>query len=129
MKRSSRWTRLPWILGLALLTASLVGAGHVLHSRPTDPPARTDKSYADRNSNGHTPGVVCHGTVDVDGGYMNHPLTPLQAGKVAEVLAYEGQVVRKDDILLRIEDEQVAEKVAEAEVGVRIAEAQLRRAR
>src|SRR5436305_14710995 len=106
MKRSTRWARLPWVLGLALLTASLLGAGHVLHPRPTDPPARGDRTAGDRNGGyGERLGVVCHGTVDIESGYMSHPLMPVQAGEVTEVLVYEGQTVKKGDILLRVNDE------------------------
>src|SRR5207248_1482133 len=119
MNSPTRWSRLPWLLGLALLTASLVGAGHVLHSRPTDSSgggARNDKTQPERQPYPTSQGVYCHGTVDVESVYTNHALYPVQMGKVVELLIYEGQTVRAGDVLLRIDDEQISDKVAQAEV-------------
>src|SRR5438128_2356838 len=120
MKSSTRWSRLPWLLGLALLTGSLVGAGHVLHSRPTDTSGggtRGDKVPTERQpySNGH--GVYCHGTVDVESVYTNHALSPVQPGRVAEILTAESLSVRAGDILLRVDEAPFLEKVAEAMSG------------
>src|SRR5438067_8802185 len=88
------WFRLSWLLGIALLTASLVGASHVLHSRPSaDPTPRDGKVPAERSFSG-PPGVVCLGTVDLEavpGGYV--ALAPTQPGEVTDVLVYEGQPV------------------------------------
>jgi multidrug resistance efflux pump len=123
-----RWFRLSWVLGVALLTVSLVGASHVLHSRPTDSAPRDVKAPAERSFGG-PPGVVCHGTVDIEGctnGYL--PLAPAQPGEVVEVLAYEGQNVKKGDILLRVDDEAAQQAVALAEIGVRVAERKLAKA-
>jgi multidrug resistance efflux pump len=132
MKSSTRWSRLPWLLGLALLTGSLVGAGHVLHSRPNDSSgggSRHEKAQPERQPNPVVQGVYCHGTVDVESGYTNHALYPVQMGKVVEILAVEGLEVHAGDILMRVDDEQIGDKVAQAEVGVQIAEAQVREAR
>jgi multidrug resistance efflux pump len=125
MNRSSRWSRLPWVLGLALLTASLVGAGHVLQSRPGEAPDAPTAAPAERTTG--TPGVVTHGTVDVEGGIVH--LAPVQAGEVTEVLVYEGQTVRKGDILLRVNEEPFQQLVAKAEIGVAIAETLVAQAR
>src|SRR5689334_5131299 len=93
------WTRLSWLAGVALLTASLVGATHVLHSRPpADVPAGDAKVPAERSFSG-PPGVVCLGTVDLDAapsGYV--PLVPVQAGEVTDVLVTENQPVKKGDV-------------------------------
>jgi membrane fusion protein, multidrug efflux system len=130
MKSSTRWSRLPWLLGLALLTGSLLGAGHVLHSRPNDTSTgRGDKTPTERQPYSTSQGVYCHGTVDVESVYTNHQLYPVQMGKVVEILAAETLSVRAGDILLRVDDEQIVQKVADAEIGVRAAEAQLREAR
>jgi membrane fusion protein (multidrug efflux system) len=132
MKRSTRWSRLPWFIGLALLTGSLLGAGHVLHSRPTDSSgggARTDKSQPERHPASNGQGVYCHGTVDVESVYTNHALYPVQPGRVVEILAVETLTVRAGDMLLRVDDEQIVQKVAEAEVGVKLAEIDVRMAR
>jgi multidrug resistance efflux pump len=114
------------VLGLALLTASLVGAGHVLQSRPGEAPDRETKTPAERTTG--TPGVVCHGTADVEAGILRD-LAPTQPGEVTEILVYEGQTVRKGDILLRVNEEPFQAQVAKAEVGVGIAEALVAQAR
>jgi membrane fusion protein, multidrug efflux system len=128
--RGRHWFRLSWLLGVALLTVSLVGASHVLHSRPADTPARDTKAPAERSFNG-PPGVVCHGTVEIEGsanGYYN-ALAPAQAGEVTEVLVYEGQNVKAGDILLRVNDEPFQTAVAQAEIGVRLAELDVAKAK
>jgi multidrug resistance efflux pump len=119
------WFRLTWLLGVVLLTTSLVGASRVLNSRPT---AADPKVPAERSFSG-PPGVVCLGTVDLDaapGGFI--PLAPIQAGEVVDVHAYEGQPVKKGDLLLRVDDESQVQLVALAEVGVRLAESQFAQA-
>jgi multidrug resistance efflux pump len=120
------WFRLYWLAGIALLTASLVGASHVLNSRPTT--ADTNKAPAERSFAGPA-GVVCLGTVDLEiapGGFI--PLFPVQAGEVTDVLVYESQPVKKGDVLLKVDNEAQIQTVALAEVGVRLAEAQFAQA-
>ncbi|HTK76783.1 MAG TPA: HlyD family efflux transporter periplasmic adaptor subunit [Gemmataceae bacterium] len=132
MKSSTRWSRLPWLLGLALLTGSLLGAGHVLHSRPNDSTgggSRGDKTPVERQPYANGQGVYCHGTVDVESVYTNHALSPVQAGRVVEILTAESLAVRAGDVLLRVDDEQILEKAAQAEILVTIAESQLQEAR
>jgi len=123
------WFRLTWLLGLALLTGSLIGAPHVLQSRPTDAPAGNAKVPAERTFSG-PPGVVCLGTVDLEfapGGYI--PLSPTQAGEVIDVHVQDNQQVKKGDTLLRVDDEAQVQLVSVAEVGVGLAEAQFAQAR
>jgi multidrug resistance efflux pump len=118
------WHRLGWLAGIALLTASLVGANHVLNSRvKADDPAA--KVPAERSFSG-PPGVVCLGTVDLEdapGGYV--PLMPVQMGEVTEAPAVENQTVKKGDVLLRVDSEAQSQTVAQAETGVKLAQAQL----
>src|SRR5262245_43542436 len=132
MKSPTRWSRLPWFIGLSLLTGSLLGGGHVLHSRPTDSSVggtRSDKSQPERHpySSGH--GGYCHGAVDVESVSTHHALSPVQSGKSGAVLVYEGQTVRAADILLRVDDAQILAKVGAATKGVIIAEIDVRLAR
>jgi multidrug resistance efflux pump len=124
---SRAWVRLSWLAGVALLTASLVGASHVLQSRPnsTDAANREGKVGAERGFSG-PPGVICLGTWDLEntpGGFV--PLTPLQPGEVTAVLVTENQVVKKGDLLLKMDDELQVQSVALAETGVRLAQAQV----
>jgi multidrug resistance efflux pump len=119
------WVRLSWLAGVALLTGSLVGASHVLNSRPTDTSAARDGKVPAERSFADSPGVVCLGTVDLEhvpGGFV--PLAPLQPGEVIDVPLTEGQTVKKGDVLLKVDDEMQAQMVAQAETGVRLAEAQ-----
>jgi multidrug resistance efflux pump len=120
---------LPWLLGLILLTGSLIGATQVLHSRQTEAPPQS-KPATDRNATApHS--VVCLGTVAIDGGVPSDGvgLFPMQPGEVTEVLVYEGQNVRAGDILLRVNDEALQQMVVQAELGIRAAEADLAKAR
>ncbi len=121
------WLRLSWLAGVALLTASLVGAGHVLNSRSSAPEGNNPehKVGADRSFNG-PPGVVCLGTVDLEnapGGFV--PLAPLQPGEVVEVPVTETQAVKKGDVLLKVDGEMQAQTIAQAETVVRLAQAQI----
>jgi multidrug resistance efflux pump len=116
---------------VALLTASLVGAGHVLHSRPnaTDAVNRDGKVGAERSFSG-PPGVICLGTVDLEntpGGFV--PLAPLQPGAVIDVPVTDNQAVKKGDVLLKVDDEMQVQTVAQADTGVRLAQAQVNEAR
>jgi multidrug resistance efflux pump len=116
------WIRLSWFAGIALLTVSLLGASQVLSSRPTsDVPAQQSFSGP--------AGVVALGAVDLEiapGGFV--PLIPLQPGEVSEILVRENQTVKKGEVLLRVDDENQALMVAQAESGVKLAEAQLAQA-
>src|SRR5262249_57634249 len=64
--RLQPWFRLSWLLGVVLLTVSLVGATHVLQSRPTEPSGQDTKAPAERGFS-DSPGVVCEGMVAVEG--------------------------------------------------------------
>ncbi len=119
------WFRLSWLAGIALLTASLVGASHVLHSRPAgDGTAGDGKVPAERSFAGPA-GVVCLGTVEPEaapGGYV--ALAPVQAGEVTDVPVTDGQAVKKGDVLLKVDDAAAAQTLAQAETAVRLAQAQ-----
>src|SRR5205823_14580627 len=119
--RARTWSRLSWLLGLALLTASLVGASHVLQSRQTESPPQAKPSAERPTANGH--GVYCLGNVAVDGDVPPDgvALAPTQQGEVTELLIYAGQNVKAGDILLRVKDDLFQKKVVEAELGVRVA--------
>jgi multidrug resistance efflux pump len=113
------WVRLSWLAGIGLLTASLVGAEQVLHSRPSGD-AQAEHSFSG------PPGVVLLGTVESEaapGGFVS--LSPTQMGEVVDVPVRDGQSVKKGDALLRLNDEMAQRTAAEAETGVRLAESEL----
>ncbi len=128
--RPRAWFRLSWLAGIALLTASLVGASHVLHSRPAGEGTAADGKVPAERSFAGPAGVVCLGTVEPEaapGGFVT--LAPVQAGEVTDVPVTEGQSVKKGDVLLRVDDEAANQTLAQAEVGVRLAQAQQAQAR
>jgi multidrug resistance efflux pump len=73
------------------------------------------------------PGVVCFGTVDLE--YGTTSLSPLQPGRVAEVMVRENQVVPKGMELLRLEDAGPRSRLAEAEAALGLSRLQLEQAR
>jgi multidrug resistance efflux pump len=121
--------RLSWLLGLALLTGSLIGAGHVLQSGPSDLPNGRESKPAERSGAGAN-GVHCHGAVTIEGVPDSFvALAPAQQGEVTEVLVYEGQSVHAGDILLRVNDEPFQTLMVQAKIGVKLAEQKLAQAR
>jgi multidrug resistance efflux pump len=116
---------MPWLLGTVLLAITLFVASKYLTSGPTD-------GSRDPKTNGKGPAippsaqVVCHGTVDVEGMVRN--LTPTQMGEVAEIFVKEGQSVKQNDPILRVNEEPAQIGVAQAEAGLKNAEALLAQA-
>src|SRR5437763_6824426 len=126
MNGSHHWSRLTWLVGIAALGGSLVGANHVLHPKGSDVASAREprgSTAADKTGAVGGQGVVVYGTAGVEGYPELLPLAPQQAGEVTEVLVYENQTVHKGDILLRVNEQPFLNKVAQAEIGVRIAEA------
>lgn len=125
MNSTPRWTRWPLLFLLMLLVGGMAGAGYVFQTaREVKAGPRDGKTDHD-NKQGM--GVVCLGRIDLESGLV--PMVPQQPGAVTEVLVYEGQQVKKGDILLKVQDEAFVRKAAEAEASVRIAETQLAQAK
>jgi multidrug resistance efflux pump len=118
---------LAWLVGLALLAGSLLGARHVWRSHGDAGSAREGQPVTSEKSAGHLGAVRCLGTVEVEGGLQ--ALTPLVAGEIAEVPVKEAQHVRKGDLLLRLDDTLARLEVERAKAGVREAQAELERAK
>src|SRR5947209_6664717 len=95
---SSRWS---WCLGLSLLALGSAWAGYFLfrHSSMGDQTAAVEGHARPAAS----PGVVCLGYVDVEGGTLS--LAPAQPGRVSEVRVGEGQHVAAGTVLMRLEDD------------------------
>jgi HlyD family secretion protein len=120
MTSRKRFRRFIWILGVLVLAAGAVGAGHALHS--------SGASATDSVANTPTvAGVICFGHVDVEGGVTS--LYPLLPGRVSSVDVHEGASVKADTILLRMDDRLAAARVREAEAALHAAQAQLADAR
>jgi multidrug resistance efflux pump len=130
MNGSHHWSRVTWLVGIAALVGSLVGANHVLNPKSSDASAREPHgTVSDKTGAVGGPGVVVYGTAGVEGYPELLPLFAKQPGEVTEILVYETQKVHKGDVLLRVNDESFVRKVAQAELGVRVAELELAKAK
>ncbi|HEV8059789.1 MAG TPA: biotin/lipoyl-binding protein, partial [Gemmataceae bacterium] len=124
MKRDSFTAKktLLLLLSTAVLLVGLGAAGWMIQSRGANEQSRrgdVDPSSAPN----HLAAVVAIGAVDVEDGVV--ALLPLRAGRVAEVLVHENQIVAKDAVLLRLDDRLARFEVQEAEAAVHASEAQL----
>jgi len=131
MNGSHRWSRVTWLVGIAALVGSLVGANHVLHPKGADVASAREPhgTASDKTGAVGGPGVVVYGTAGVEGYPELLPLAPQQPGEITEVLVYEGQTVHKGDVLMRVNEQPFLNKVAQADIGVHIAEAVLAKAK
>jgi len=122
----SPWRRSAWLIGLAVIVIGGIVAAKVLT-------LGSGESARDKNANGAAVTaaggfqVVCHGTVDVDGGIRN--LAPSQPGEVTEIFVTEGQHVKEGDPILKVNDEPAKIAVAGHEAALENAGAQLKQAR
>jgi multidrug resistance efflux pump len=105
---------------VVVAVAALIVAA-VRFSRTVAAPSATTPADAVRGN------LVCFGTVDFQRGVAS--LSPLQPGRVAEVLVSENQVVARGAELLRLEDGIANKRLAEADAGVALAQLQLQHAR
>lgn len=131
-----KWTRhlkLSWVLGLMVITASLLGASHVLHA-PNGPKApegnnarERPERAAERGGANRGSGVMSTGVVVPENDIV--PLIPSVKGEVVEVLVKNDDSVKKGQPLLRMDDRQAKERLEEAEAAVDDAEGQLEQAR
>jgi multidrug resistance efflux pump len=110
---------LMWFFGLALLAASVAGAGWVLHSSAG---YRTGSAAADE-TNGNVRRVVCFGHVDLEGGIAS--LYPTQPGRVEHVHVKENQEVKAGDVLISLDKRQAQLLVKQAQADLNAAQIQL----
>src|SRR5262245_29592398 len=123
-KRRFRRLALACLLGVGTLVFSMAGAGWMLRSSQAAG-ERSDGPTSAAPGAGQ-PAVYCLGHVDVEGGVVSP--YPTQPGTVVEVPVREGQAVKKDDVLFRVDDEPARRDVERAEAAVREAEALLSQA-
>src|SRR5438045_2425400 len=102
-------SRFLWLLGVALLLVSLAGTGWVVypswsHTQPLQPPDEPMEH------------VDCFGHVDVEGGVVS--LYPAQLGRVVKVEVHENQEVKKDAVLICLDDRLAKLRVREAEAAL-----------
>lgn len=133
-----KWTRhlkLSWVLGLMVITASLLGANHVLHAPngPNGPKApeannarerpdrAADRGGANRGSHVTTTGVIVPENDIV-------PLIPSVKGEVVEVMVKNDDAVKKSQTLLKMDDRHAKNLLEQAKLGVTSAETALEQA-
>ena len=106
------------LLAVVLLIAPLAAVGWWLNRPPPTPEAVVPPAELD---------VVCTGRVDVVGQVV--ALDPVQAGRVKTVNVTEGQVVKKFDLLLQLDDTAAVLRVKQAKAVVDGLQADLDRAK
>jgi multidrug resistance efflux pump len=112
------------LLALVMLGTGTLLAG-VMFGQPASGRKAADLPRSAAPAGG--PGVVCFGTVDLEHGVAS--LSPLQPGRVAEVLVRENDVVTAGAVLLRIDDSLARSRLAEAQAALEAAQTQLAQAR
>lgn len=116
MEYNPRPSRSLWLLGLVLLLVSLAGTGWVVYPSwsHSQPPLAPDEPLEH---------VDCFGHVDVEGGVVS--LYPAQLGRVIKVEVQENQEVKKDAILIRLDDRLAKLRVREADAALEATQTQL----
>ncbi len=104
-----RWLYVVYIVGIATLAVSMVGASWMLRGN-------AGTTGASGSSAETAAKAYCVGNVDVEGGMM-FPY-PSQPGRVVEVKVSEGQgKVKAGDVLFRMDDRREREDLKAAEEG------------
>lgn len=111
-----------WLVGVVSLVGSHAGATWLLQA-----PGGLTSASPTAAAPASMPAVVGVGHVDVEGG-VSFPY-PTSQGRVVEVPIKEGQAVRKDDVLFRLDDFLARQDLAAAERAVRAAVSQLNKAK
>jgi multidrug resistance efflux pump len=108
-----------WTLWTTLTATALVAAG----CGSDKPPAAAGPAAVSAAGPPAPYIAVARGRIDVEGGLL-HEVAPRE-GRIARVLAQEGQHVRRGERLIELDDTSARLAVAAAEAGVREAGAQL----
>ena len=124
MHLSSRLSRLCLILGLAVLLTTAVSARWAVQDPgASNAPGPDDEAKLSSRS----AAVVCLGYVDLEHSVAS--LSPLQPGRVAELLVHENDQVAAGAPLLRLDDRAERLQLTEARVALATAKEQLQQAR
>src|SRR5438067_9841669 len=125
--KRSMWSRLPWLLGVAVLAVTLLSASKLMNSGSGDSSLDSAAPPPVATEFGATAALMCHGSVDVESKVLE--LAPTQMGEIVALLVSEGQQVKEGDPILKINEEPARLAIAQAEVGVKAAEALLAQAK
>jgi multidrug resistance efflux pump len=103
-------------MGLAALVVCGVSANYALESS-------AGEAHSSASTDVKPCGVACLGYVDLESNVTS--LSPVQPGRVAEVLVHENDRVAAGKVLLRLEDTAARLQVAEAEIALKKAQGRL----
>ncbi len=123
MNGNRRSSRLVWLLGLVLLAGTVVGAGWALNTSHAG--ARPGKDQEPASPNNFGPATFI-GFGDVENGVT--AISPVQPGKVVEVLAKESKEFKAGEVLFRMDSAPARAILEEAEADLKLAEEQLAQA-
>jgi multidrug resistance efflux pump len=114
-----------WVVAVALLAAATIGANYFYFFRDSNSHARaagTEDPIEERSGQ-----VVCFGHVDVEYGVQS--LSPLQPGRVKEVLVHDGTRVKSGQALLRLDSRNANNLLTQADADLKAAKAQREQAK
>jgi multidrug resistance efflux pump len=112
-------TRNVVLLGLVLLTGTVLGTGWVLHQ----PASGGDGPGVGGNTTDSMVGVIGLAYVDIEPGISF--LHPIQPGRVTQVFVQEGDEVKEGDLLLSLENTMARQRLEEAEAALDAAKHEL----
>ncbi len=101
-----------WTLVLVLTTGSTFGVAFLLGQSASNHGQRAGQT----SPTPRDPILVCLGYVDLEHGVTS--LSPLQSGRIAQVLVHETAPVKAGAVLLRLEDKLARHRVEEAEAAL-----------
>jgi HlyD family secretion protein len=112
--------RIFWIIAVVVVLAA--GGGLYMSNQ-----AKTKKAEADKVAAAHAPKspyvAIANGKADVEGGVIQ--VAARTSGIVRDVLAQEGDDVKKGQVRARLEDDEPRLRAASAEADMRMAQAQI----
>jgi multidrug resistance efflux pump len=117
MKNHMRLRQFGLLLGLSCLIVCVASANEPQESSPTKAVGESPSASP------ATAGVACLGYVDLESSVTS--LSPVQTGRVAEVLVHENDQVPAGKVLLRLDDASARLQVAEADVALKKAQCRL----
>ncbi len=129
MSAANRWRAVPWVFGVCLAAASLVGANRLLH--PTDPvsPGGGDGGKPVKPSAPLGGGIVVLGTVDSSPPPVHiGPPAVAALTRVKKVLVREGQEVKPGEPLVQFDDDIYRAKLDQAKAELAAAGLDVRQA-
>src|SRR5262249_10332521 len=120
------WGFRTWLTGLVLVVISVAGASWLLNSGVGQSPQQPEIKRPGLNPRS-TDSVTCVGYADLETRVLG--LSPVQAGRVEQILVKEDDKVKAGQVLLRLDDRVAKFHVKQAEADVKAAEAELDKAK